>query len=111
MHPGLIVMMRAICYGVLLPMLSFAAACDRFNPEYYPRFKAWCDEYFTIKHRCVTLVHIPHTSHHVHITPNNMKNNCCNAIAAARRAASAAFSLTILVLVAKSLARMTSSRS
>ena len=27
------------------------AACDRHNPEFYPRFKKWCDEYFTIKHR------------------------------------------------------------
>jgi len=26
-------------------------ACDRFDPDYYPRFKAWCDDYFTIKHR------------------------------------------------------------
>ena len=26
-------------------------ACDQFDPEYYPRFKRWCDEYFTIKHR------------------------------------------------------------
>ena len=26
-------------------------ACDRHDPEYYPRFKKWCDEYFTIRHR------------------------------------------------------------
>jgi coproporphyrinogen III oxidase len=26
-------------------------ACDRFNPEYYPKFKAWADDYFFIKHR------------------------------------------------------------
>lgn len=25
--------------------------CDRHDPEYYPRFKKWCDEYFLIKHR------------------------------------------------------------
>ncbi len=30
---------------------AFQAACDRHDPEYYPRFKAWCDEYFFIKHR------------------------------------------------------------
>ncbi len=30
---------------------AFKAACDRHDPEYYPRFKAWCDEYFFIKHR------------------------------------------------------------
>jgi len=27
------------------------ASCDRHNPEYYPRFKKWCDEYFFLKHR------------------------------------------------------------
>ena len=26
-------------------------ACDRHNPEFYPRFKKWCDEYFMLKHR------------------------------------------------------------
>lgn len=25
--------------------------CDRHNPAYYPKFKAWCDEYFYIPHR------------------------------------------------------------
>jgi coproporphyrinogen III oxidase len=30
---------------------AFKAACDRFDPDYYPRFKAWCDEYFFIRHR------------------------------------------------------------
>ncbi len=30
---------------------AFKAACDKHDPDYYPRFKAWCDEYFYIKHR------------------------------------------------------------
>jgi coproporphyrinogen III oxidase len=25
--------------------------CDRFDVEFYPKFKKWCDEYFFIKHR------------------------------------------------------------
>lgn len=25
--------------------------CDRHNPDYHPKFKAWCDEYFFLKHR------------------------------------------------------------
>lgn len=30
---------------------EFKLACDKHNPEYYPKFKKWCDEYFFIKHR------------------------------------------------------------
>jgi len=30
---------------------SFKNACDKYNPNYYPDFKKWCDEYFYIKHR------------------------------------------------------------
>jgi len=26
-------------------------ACDRHDPSFHPRFKKWCDEYFTIPHR------------------------------------------------------------
>lgn len=26
-------------------------ACDKSDPEFYPRFKKWCDEYFHIAHR------------------------------------------------------------
>ena len=25
--------------------------CSRHDPEYYPRFKSWCDDYFNIEHR------------------------------------------------------------
>lgn len=31
--------------------LAFKQACDKHNPEYYPKFKKWADEYFFIKHR------------------------------------------------------------
>lgn len=30
---------------------AFKEACDGFDPEYYPKFKKWCDDYFYIKHR------------------------------------------------------------
>jgi coproporphyrinogen III oxidase len=30
---------------------AFKVACDKFDPEYYPKFKKWCDEYFFLKHR------------------------------------------------------------
>lgn len=32
---------------------AYKAACDAHDPDYYPRFKAWADEYFYIPHRKV----------------------------------------------------------
>ena len=32
---------------------AFKACCDRHDPEHYPRFKQWCDDYFYIPHRKV----------------------------------------------------------
>ena len=29
---------------------ALRAACDRHDPAYYPRYKAWADEYFMIRH-------------------------------------------------------------
>ncbi|MBF0857813.1 oxygen-dependent coproporphyrinogen oxidase [Gluconobacter sp. LMG 31484] len=30
---------------------SFEDACNRHDPEHYPRFKEWCDRYFHLHHR------------------------------------------------------------
>jgi coproporphyrinogen III oxidase len=30
---------------------TMKSVCDAHDPEYYARFKPWCDEYFTIQHR------------------------------------------------------------
>jgi len=30
---------------------TIKAVCDNHDPDYYPRFKEWCDEYFHIAHR------------------------------------------------------------
>jgi coproporphyrinogen III oxidase len=30
---------------------ALRVACDRHDPAYHPRFKAWCDDYFFLKHR------------------------------------------------------------
>jgi coproporphyrinogen III oxidase len=32
---------------------AFQEACDRHDPDYYPRFKQWADDYFFIPHRNV----------------------------------------------------------
>lgn len=30
---------------------AFKQACDKHDPDYFPKYKKWCDEYFFIKHR------------------------------------------------------------
>lgn len=30
---------------------TWKTVCDRHDPAHYPRFKKWCDEYFTLPHR------------------------------------------------------------
>ena len=34
-------------------LAAFKATCDAHDPDYFPRFKKWCDEYFFIPHRNV----------------------------------------------------------
>jgi coproporphyrinogen III oxidase len=30
---------------------AFKAVCDAYDPDYYPKYKKWCDEYFYLPHR------------------------------------------------------------
>jgi coproporphyrinogen III oxidase len=30
---------------------AYKAACDKHSPDYYPKYKKWCDEYFFLPHR------------------------------------------------------------
>jgi len=30
---------------------TYKDVCDKYNPEWYPKFKSWADDYFLIKHR------------------------------------------------------------
>jgi coproporphyrinogen III oxidase len=30
---------------------AYQAACDKYDPDYYAKFKKWCDEYFYLPHR------------------------------------------------------------
>ena len=30
---------------------AYKGVCDKYDPDFYPRFKKWADEYFFIKHR------------------------------------------------------------
>ena len=33
---------------------TLKVACDQHNSKYYSKFKAWCDDYFRIKHRNIS---------------------------------------------------------
>ena len=30
---------------------SLKAACDKTDPNFYPKYKKWCDDYFNVSHR------------------------------------------------------------
>ncbi len=30
---------------------AYKTACDKYDPNFYPKFKQWCDEYFYLHHR------------------------------------------------------------
>jgi coproporphyrinogen III oxidase len=30
---------------------AYKRACDKYDPEWHPKYKAWCDEYFFLPHR------------------------------------------------------------
>lgn len=36
---------------LLTVSLASQAVCEKHDPEYWPKFKKWCDDYFVIKHR------------------------------------------------------------
>lgn len=45
--------MRVLWIAFAADFLVSAAqdVCDSHDPEYWPKFKKWCDDYFVIKHR------------------------------------------------------------
>lgn len=36
-------------FDVMCMLQVQKAACDKFNTDFYPQFKKWCDDYFYIK--------------------------------------------------------------
>jgi coproporphyrinogen III oxidase len=36
--------------------LTLKEACDKHDKTYYAKFKAWCDDYFHIKHRGILYI-------------------------------------------------------
>jgi coproporphyrinogen III oxidase len=33
---------------------TLKTTCDKHDPKYYPKYKAWCDDYFRITHRGIS---------------------------------------------------------